>query len=92
MEKKPGLARHKWIKCDITNGLSVSRIIMDERPRAVINVAAIANIEFAQKNRELAHKVNVQGAKNVAEACKLAGSSYVFFSSDAVYKGGRAFV
>jgi dTDP-4-dehydrorhamnose reductase len=86
-ERKPQFSNYKWHKCDITNKLSVNRVILSERPKAVINVAAIANIDFAQNNQELAYKVNAEGAKNIAKACKEAGSAYVFFSSDAVFRG-----
>jgi dTDP-4-dehydrorhamnose reductase len=57
------------------------------RPDAVVNAAAVSGIDFAERNRELAWKVNVVGARNVAEACSLSGAKCVFFSSDAVFSG-----
>ena len=59
----------------------------EAKPDAVVNAAAVSGIDFAERNRELAWKVNVIGARNVAEACSLSGAKCVFISSDAVFSG-----
>jgi dTDP-4-dehydrorhamnose reductase len=72
---------------DITDRDSVEKVIGEINPTAVANVAAIADIDLAEREKELAYKVNVTGAKNVAESCARRGIRYVFFSSDAVFDG-----
>ena len=57
------------------------------QPDAVVNVAAIADIDFVEREQDLAHQVNVTGARNIADSCARRGIRYVFFSSDAVFDG-----
>ena len=84
---RSGLADVEWLSVDITNKAAVKDAILAGMPDAVVNVAAIADIDKAEQNRELARSVNVEGAVNVAEACHQANARHVFFSSDAVYDG-----
>jgi dTDP-4-dehydrorhamnose reductase len=72
---------------DITDKNSVERVIAETEPTAVVNVAAIADIDQAEREQGLAYKVNVDGARNVAESCTQHRIRYVFFSSDAVFDG-----
>lgn len=74
---------------DITDTQSVEKVIGEIDPNAVVNVAAIADVDLAEREKELAHKVNVDGAKNVAESCARRSIRYVFFSSDAVFDGEK---
>lgn len=75
---------------DITDKNSVEKVIGEINPTAVVNVAAIADVDLAEREKELAHKVNVDGAKNVADSCASRGIRYVFFSSDAVFDGEKS--
>jgi dTDP-4-dehydrorhamnose reductase len=84
---RPGLTDVEWLSVDITDKAAVKDAVLAVKPDAVVNVAAIADIDKAEQDRELARAVNVEGAVNVAEACRLANARYVFFSSDAVYDG-----
>jgi dTDP-4-dehydrorhamnose reductase len=72
---------------DITDRGETIAALEEVEPDAVLNAAAVSNVDFAERNRELAWSVNVIGARNVAEGCSLTGAKYVFFSSDAVFSG-----
>lgn len=50
-----------------------------------INCAAYTAVDRAETDQAAARKVNVQGAKNLAEACALAGIPLVHLSTDYVY-------
>jgi len=82
----PNLQAEWWL-VNITDQNSVEKAIEAVSPTAVVNVAAIADIDRAEKEKELAHKINVDGARYVAESCAKKGIRYVFFSSDAVFDG-----
>jgi dTDP-4-dehydrorhamnose reductase len=77
----------EWWMVNITDQNSVEEAIGAVNPTAVVNVAAIADIDQAEQEKELAHKINVDGARYVAESCAKKGIRYVFFSSDAVFDG-----
>jgi dTDP-4-dehydrorhamnose reductase len=79
----------EWRAVDITSGASVSAVFTDVQPDAVVNVAAIADIDLVEQKKELAFQVNVEGARFVAQNSALRHIPYVFFSSDAVFDGQR---
>lgn len=85
--ESPALGGMEYEKCDISQRGDVLCAIQSARPDFVVNVAAIANIDFAEANRALAYGVNVVGAENIALACAEIGARYLFFSSDAVFDG-----
>lgn len=65
---------------DIENAFSFN-------PDTVVLTAAISSPSFCEKNKDLAFKTNVEGAKNVSEACKSNYAKLIFFSTDAVFDG-----
>ncbi|WP_232733548.1 SDR family oxidoreductase [Vibrio sp. HA2012] len=74
---------------DITNAEEVSAIFSEVNPDYVIHAAAIAVTDFCNKHPDIAHKVNVQGAVNVAKACKDIGAKLVFISTEQVFNGNE---
>lgn len=84
---RPGLEGVEWETVNITEKETIDRVIEEIKPDAAVNVAAIADIDKAEQDKELAWKVNVEGARYIAESCSRHGIKYVFFSSDAVFDG-----
>lgn len=72
---------------DITDSVKVLEMFKEFKPDYVIHAAAIAVTDFCNKNPELARKINVDGAMNVAKACKEIGAKLVFISSEQVFNG-----
>lgn len=72
---------------DITDAESVTAMLNEFKPDFVIHAAAIAVTGFCNQNPDVAHKVNVQGAINVANACKAIGAKLVFISTEQVFNG-----
>ena len=85
--KKPGLMDTEFISLDITDRQKVTDAFRKVKPDAVVNVAAVSNIDLAEREKKLAWSINVDGARNIAEACKISKTHLVFFSSDAVFSG-----
>jgi dTDP-4-dehydrorhamnose reductase len=76
-----------WRLVDITQKEAVESLIHDECPQAVVNLAALADIDRAEREQALAWQINVQGASHIANACSRVGARHIFFSSDAVFDG-----
>lgn len=72
---------------DITDADMVNRIFDEVKPDFVIHAAAIAVTDFCNEHPDIAHKINVQGAINVAQACKAVGAKLVFISSEQIFNG-----
>jgi dTDP-4-dehydrorhamnose reductase len=79
----------RWITLDITDEKLVETAIASYLPDAAVNVAAMADIDKAESNKEAAYRINVEAARYIAESCKKHGTKYVFFSSDAVFEGTK---
>jgi dTDP-4-dehydrorhamnose reductase len=56
-------------------------------PDIVVNTAAIADIDFAEQDKDTAALTNIAGAVNIAKVCAARKIRYIFFSSDAVFDG-----
>ena len=74
--------KYKFIKGDIAQ-LDLFSIF--KGAEAVIHLAAIADPENSHEQRELVHRVNVDGARLVAEACIKANVPMIFASTTSVY-------
>ncbi|KJY82927.1 spore coat protein [Vibrio galatheae] len=72
---------------DITDNDNVIKTFAQFKPDYVIHAAAIAVTDFCNQHPDIAHKVNVQGAINVAQACKANGAKLVFISTEQVFNG-----
>ncbi|MEG2156342.1 MAG: sugar nucleotide-binding protein [Bacteroidaceae bacterium] len=72
---------------DITNANQVLKTIENQKPDVVIHCAAISDTTYAQNHPEESKAINLQGTVNMARACALIGSKFVFMSSDQVYSG-----
>lgn len=70
---------------DITDHRAVRRFFSKNRPTWVVNCAAYTAVDKAESDPVLAKKINVTGAKNLAEACAEIGIPFVHISTDYVY-------
>jgi len=87
MEFPGGLAGARWHLLDITEAAAVRRLLTDLAPQAVVDVAAVADIDRAEREQEAAWAVNVEAARTIASACAASGAYFLYFSSDAVFAG-----
>ncbi len=73
---------------DVSNEESVRDVLTEHKPEIVINAAAYTAVDNAEDESELAHKINCDGARNIARVCREVGSRLVHISTDYVYGGG----
>jgi len=74
---------------DITNLEEVKKMFQDEKPEAVINVAAYTDVDGCETNREIAYNVNSIGPKNLAIASDEIGAKLLHISTDYVFPGNN---
>lgn len=74
---------------DITNENSVLQIFITGNFDYCINCAAYTKVEEAEKRPEIAFKVNAEGVKNLALACKLNNVTLIHISTDYVFDGEK---
>ena len=83
----PALGSVEWRPVDITDAETVNQMIGETNPSAAVNLAALADIDRCEREKELAWQVNVHGASIVAQSCAHFGIRHLYFSSDAVFNG-----
>lgn len=72
---------------DITDKRIVDKIISEYEPEYVFHCAAYTAVDKAEENEELAYKINVEGTKNISEACRKVGAKLIYVSTDYVFDG-----
>jgi dTDP-4-dehydrorhamnose reductase len=77
------------VPLDILSAASIEAALVRVRPEAVVHSAALADADRCQADPELAERVNVRGAENVARACRLHRIRLVALSTDLVFAGDR---
>ena len=75
---------------DITNGPAVMTFVEENKPEIIINAAAYTAVDKAEEEVELAKKINVDGAKNLAAAAKDFDALFVHISTDFVFDGRKS--
>jgi dTDP-4-dehydrorhamnose reductase len=74
---------------DLRNHARVRDVVRHSRPEWIFLLAAYTDVDGCESNRDLAFAVNCDGAVNVAEAAREAGSRLLFVSTDYVFDGSK---
>jgi len=74
---------------DLRDRARVRQVIRDSRPDWILLSAAYTDVDGCESNRDLALAVNCDGAVNVAEAAREAGTRLMFLSTDYVFDGTK---
>lgn len=74
---------------DITEREFTVDLITRIRPEITIHTSALTNVDLCETNRELADRINIQGTKNVVDACRNANSKIIYISTSNVFDGKK---
>ena len=74
---------------DITDAISVRKVMEEERPDAVIHCAAWTAVDAAEDpaNIEKVHRINADGTRNIAKLCSELGARMMYISTDYIFNG-----
>ena len=80
---------YAYVSMDLTDEMSVKKVIHDVKPDAVIHCAAWTAVDAAEdeENRETVRRVNVGGTSSIAKVCKELDCKMVYISTDYVFNG-----
>lgn len=84
----------RQIGVDITNKEQVFSAIANSSSNIILHLAAFTNVDSAEKEINLGKestvwKINVDGTKNVLEACEKSNKKIIYFSTDMVFPGTK---
>ena len=74
-------------ECDITDSDAFTEFVLEKSPDVVIHCAAMTKVDDCESQRDLAFRLNEEGSRNVALACKASGARLVAISTDYVFSG-----
>lgn len=74
---------------DITDAAAVDVYFAAHAFDAVINCAAMTNVDGCEKVEDVAYQVNAVGPQNLARACAAQGAKFVQVSTDYVFPGNE---
>ncbi len=72
---------------DISDHEATLRLVRQIQPKAIVNTAALHNVDYCETHREEADRINVGGAKNLVEAASENNSRLIHLSTDYVFDG-----
>ena len=81
-----GLAKYK---VDISKKDEVDSFFKSYRPDAIINTAAMANVDLCEVEKEMCWDANVIGVQNLVEACERYGAHLTHISTDYIFDGKK---
>jgi len=87
--RRSSLAISGFYKLDITKKQNVLAVIKNLNPDIVIHAAAWTDVDGCELDRKKAYKINSEGTKNVANACKAISAMLIYISTDFVFDGKR---
>lgn len=68
---------------------NIPKIIADFKPKFIINTSAYTDVNGAEKNIDLANKINSKAVGILAEASKINNSILIHYSTDYVFDGKK---
>ncbi len=72
---------------DITDRDAVRRVMNVYRPDTVLHCAAWTKVDLAEDEPEMCMRVNADGTRYIAEACRECGTKLLYVSTDYVFPG-----
>jgi dTDP-4-dehydrorhamnose reductase len=76
-------------KLDITDPDATRKLVATFRPVAIVNTAALHNVDYCETHHQEANRVNVEGAANLADASSETSCRLVHLSTDYVFDGKK---
>lgn len=77
------------LKLDITNTIEVLNLFHKLKPDVAIHTASETNVDKCETEKDQAWEINVEGTRNIAEACQKSGAKLLYISTDYVFNGKK---
>lgn len=76
-------------KLDITEMEKVKKLLTEIHPDFIVNTCAINNVDYCEKNQDVAKKINADFVSDLSEISKSLDSKLIHLSSDSVFDGTK---
>ena len=72
---------------DVVEAEQVRGVLESLQPDVVVNAAAYTAVDKAEEERDLVFAINSDGARNIADGCRVVGARLIHISTDYVFDG-----
>jgi dTDP-4-dehydrorhamnose reductase len=76
-------------KLNVSNSEAVMNNFSRIRPDVVVHAAALTDVDLCERDKIFAYLTNVDGTRNIIEACRRFGAYLVYMSTDYVFQGDK---
>lgn len=76
-------------KCDIVDCKSIKAVVGKARPDIIVHAAAWTDVDGCELDKDKAYKVNSEGTRNIAMACKDLEVVLFYISTDFIFDGKK---
>lgn len=80
---------NSWHRLDLIGPAQLDRLFSSVQPDVVVHLAALADVNTAEREPEQATAVNVAGTETAARLCRQSGARLVFMSTEYVFDGAN---
>ena len=81
-----------WLEyCDVTDYQQIDEFTSSFKPDVIINLAALTDLEYCEKNPEVTWKTNALGAENMALVSKKLNATHVYISTAGIFDGRQEY-
>jgi dTDP-4-dehydrorhamnose reductase len=77
------------VRLNLENKADIINAVKASRAEVIIHTAAITDVDYCEKNKQLAYKVNALGTRVLAKAARDIGAFTIYASTDYVFDGFR---
>ena len=77
----------RYASLDITDPIELKEVIADFQPDAIINTAAMTNVDACEDDIDTCNKINVQAVEYLLNCCKVRDIHLIHISTDFVFDG-----
>jgi dTDP-4-dehydrorhamnose reductase len=86
-DRYPTGGNYVYVSLDITNESELNKVIEQHRPDAVINTAAMTNVDACESQREECWKLNVESVQYLVNAAEKYHFHLIHLSTDFIFDG-----
>ena len=79
----------KYYSLDVTDQEKINQFVSKHLPDAIINTAAVTNVDYCEKNKVQCDNVNVKAVEYLSEICSKKNIHLVHISSDFIFDGNK---
>lgn len=83
----PHKSGYVYVEMDITDKNSIGAVLRKYQPETIIHTAAISHVDVCENIPKLAHQINVEAVRNLAEIVDEMGTHFIYISTDFVFDG-----